>query len=54
MPSDQLLVDKCPVCETYFVVGSVADLQRRMNAHELEAHGKVRPTRTDHAATDYK
>lgn len=54
MTSNELLVDKCAVCNTYFAVGSSADLQRRINAHELEEHGKVRPTRVDHGATDYQ
>ncbi|MDQ2052236.1 hypothetical protein RBH26_17320 [Natronolimnohabitans sp. A-GB9] len=54
MTSNDLLVDKCAVCETYFVVRSSADLQRRLNAHELEEHGKVKPSRVDHSATDYQ
>ncbi|MFA9427139.1 hypothetical protein [Natronorubrum sp. A-ect3] len=54
MTDPELFVDKCAVCETYFVVGSSADLQRRINAHELEAHGKVRPSRVDHGATEYR
>ncbi len=54
MESTGLLVDKCSICETYFAVGSSADLQRRLNAHELEQHGKVRPSRADHGATDYQ
>ncbi len=54
MTTNELLVDKCSVCNTYFVVGSSADLQRRINAHELEEHGKVRPTRIDHDAADYQ
>lgn len=53
MTATELLVDKCPVCKTYFAVGSSADLQRRLNAHELEEHGKVRPSRVDHGATEY-
>ena len=48
MPSDTLLVDKCAVCETYVVVDSAADLRRRMNAHELEEHGRIQPTRISH------
>ncbi len=54
MTANELLVDKCSVCNTYFVVGSSADLQRRINAHELEQHGKIRPTRNEHSATDYQ
>ncbi len=54
MTSNDLLVDKCSVCETYFVVHSSADLQRRLNAHELEEHGKIQPSRVDHGATDYR
>lgn len=54
MSEETLVVDKCAVCETYVVVGSVADLRRRMNAHELEAHGRIKPTRVDHGAADYR
>ena len=54
MPEETFVVDKCAVCETYFVVGSVADLRRRVNAHELEAHGRVKPTRVDHSVSDYR
>ncbi|SEW30244.1 hypothetical protein SAMN05216285_3825 [Natrinema salifodinae] len=54
MTSNDPLVDKCPVCNTYFLAGSSADLQRRLNAHELDQHGKVRPTRVDHDATNYR
>ncbi len=50
----ETLVDRCAVCETYFLSGSNADLQRRLNAHELEAHGRVRPTRFDHGSSDYR
>ena len=45
---DSPFVDKCAICETYVVVGSVADLRRRMNAHELEEHGRIEPTRASH------
>lgn len=54
MTSNDLLVDKCPVCNTYFAVGSSADLQRRINAHELEQHSKIRPSRVDHDARNYR
>lgn len=54
MSSNDLLVDKCPVCETYFAVTSSSDLQRRLNAHELEQHGKVNPSRVDHTATNHR
>ncbi|ELY55185.1 hypothetical protein C491_15747 [Natronococcus amylolyticus DSM 10524] len=54
MSSNDLLVDKCSVCETYFAVTSSADLQRRLNAHELEQHGKVKPTRVDHRAANHR
>lgn len=54
MSEETLVVDKCAVCETYFVVGSVADLRRRVNAHELESHGRIKPARTDHGARDYQ
>jgi hypothetical protein len=50
----ELLVDRCAVCRTYFLSGSNADLQRRLNAHELESHGKVMPTRSDHRSSDYR
>ncbi|WP_255194473.1 hypothetical protein [Natronobeatus ordinarius] len=54
MSEETLVVDKCAVCETYFLVSSVADLRRRVNAHELEAHGRIKPTRVDHGATDHR
>ncbi|MEM4780808.1 MAG: hypothetical protein QXG03_04500 [Halalkalicoccus sp.] len=46
-PND-VLVDKCGMCETWFLTDSVADLSRRLHAHELDAHGRVAPTRADH------
>lgn len=54
MTDDLVLVDKCRVCETFFVVETQWDLQRRLNSHELENHGKVKPSRTDHSETDYR
>lgn len=46
-------VDKCAQCETYVLTDSAADLIRRMNAHELARHGRTRPTRPDHGASDF-
>lgn len=52
--SEPVLIDKCRVCETFFVVATQWDLQRRLNSHELASHGKVQPNRTDHSETDYR
>ncbi|HET7323638.1 MAG TPA: hypothetical protein VFJ06_04845 [Halococcus sp.] len=52
MTEQNLTIDKCRQCEMWFVVGSVAELQRRLTAHELGVHGSVDPTRPDHRATD--
>lgn len=50
----ELFVDKCGVCETFFVVTIRSDLSRRTAAHELAYHGAVNPTRTDHSERDYR
>lgn len=47
-------VDKCAQCETYVLTDSLADLARRMNAHELTCHGRVQPTRSDHRKQSYR
>ena len=52
MTENPLLVDKCAQCETWFVVGAAADLQRRLTAHELDVHGRIEPTRPNHRAMD--
>jgi hypothetical protein len=43
-----MLIDRCRLCDTWVVTGTLPDLIRRMQAHELDAHGKIGPTRCDH------
>jgi hypothetical protein len=50
----ECVVDKCAVCNMYFVVSTLSDLRRRVNAHELSVHGSTQPTRSDHTDTDYR
>lgn len=54
MTDSNLIADKCAVCSTYIIANAVPDLRRRMHSHELEAHGRVKPSRPDHTDTDYR
>ena len=54
MTDSEIIADKCAVCSTYIIVGTMTDLRQEMHAHELAAHGRVRPADRDHADTDYR
>lgn len=54
MTDSGIITDKCAICSTYIIVGTMPDLRQEMHNHELEAHGRVRPSDRDHADTDYR